>query len=394
MTVSRREEIPPRGFPVEEFETRTARAQKLLREQALDALLIMTEPEFAYFTGFNSYFWQSPTRPWFLVIPAKGKPVAIIPGIGENAVSQSWLDDIRVWTSPNPEDEGISLLAATLRELAPRHRRVGVPMGPETHLRMPVNDFQALRSGLSELEIVDATSIVRDLRMVKSEREIAKLAHICSIVSDAYDNVPNIIRAGMSEREARNAFRIDVLSRGVDSAPYIVTTSARGGVDDAIRFPSERLLSDGDVVFVDTGAEIDGYYSDFDRNFAIGSASRETRSAYDLVYRATGSGIAAAVPGARMSDVWLAMAEVLASGGATGGSVGRMGHGVGLRNTEWPSVMKTDKTIIRPGMVLAIEPGFEFAPGKIMLHEENIVVREDGPQLISRRAAPELPVIR
>jgi Xaa-Pro aminopeptidase len=386
-------QIPPRGFPVAEFEARVARAQAIMHAQAIDAMLVMTEPDFAYFTGFNSYFWQSPTRPWFLVIPADGKPIAVIPSIGENAVSLSWIDDLRVWASPNPADEGISLLAATIRECTTRNMRIGVPMGPETHLRMPANDFAALRAVLGGIEITDATAIISKLRMIKSEREIAKHIHICDIVSDAYDNVPTIIQSGMTERAARNAYRIDVLSRGVDSAPYIVATSGAGGADDAIRLPTETTLSDGDVLFIDTGAEIDGYYSDFDRNFAIGSVSDTTRRAYDLVYRATDAGIAAANVGARMCDIWKAMADTLSMGGASGGSVGRMGHGVGLRNTEWPSVMQSDMTVLQPGMVLAIEPGYDFAPGKMMLHEENIVIREDGPQLISRRAAHEIPVI-
>jgi len=384
---------PQRGFPVDEFEARTARAQKRMAAQSLDALLVMTEADFQYFSGFNSYFWQSPTRPWFLIIPAQGAPVAVIPGIGQNAVSQCWVTDIRIWSSPDPQDEGISLLAATLRDLGGPHSRVGVPMGPETHLRMPANDVAQLVAQLDPVALVDATDILRDLRMVKSAREIEKLTHICALVSDAYDNVPNIIHTGMSERAARNAYRIDVLSRGVDSAPYIVTSSGAGGADDAIRFPTDRILQDGDVMFIDTGAEIDGYFSDFDRNFALGAASDATKAAYALVHRATDAGIAAAQVGARCSDIWQAMNTVLTDGGAQGGSVGRMGHGVGLRNTEWPSIMATDQTVLVPGMVLAIEPGYDFAPGKMMLHEENVVITEAGPKLISRRAAPEIPVL-
>ena len=80
-----------------------------MRAADMDALLFMSEREFTYFAGFQSNFWQSPTRPWFLILPAKGKPIAVIPSIGKNALSISWIDDVRIWTSPNPEDEGISL---------------------------------------------------------------------------------------------------------------------------------------------------------------------------------------------------------------------------------------------------------------------------------------------
>lgn len=382
-----------RGFPIEEFETRVGNAQRLMRHADMDALLFMTEREFTYFAGFQSNFWQSPTRPWFLVLPAEGDPIAVIPSIGENALKLSWIKDVRLWASPNPEDEGISLLSDTLKSLATRHGRVGVPMGPETHLRMPANDVQALQSALGSVEMVDATDIIRSLRMVKSEREIAKHKYICGLVSDAYENMGSIAQAGMSEREILAAYRLDVLQRGADTVPYIVVTAAQDGTDDAIRYPNDCPLVAGDVLFVDTGAEFDGYYCDFDRNFAIGRASDLTKRAYDLAYRATDAGIAAVRPGARACDVWKAMADVLAAGGAQGSGVGRMGHGVGLHNTEWPSLMATDETVLQVGMVLAIEPGYDLAPGRMMLHEENVVVRENGAELLTRRAPPEIPIL-
>ena len=79
--------IPRRGFTEKEFEQRTHRAQKMMREQCLDALLLTTEPNVRYFSGFFSQFWHSPTRPWFLVVPVEGKPVAVIPEIGQSGMA-------------------------------------------------------------------------------------------------------------------------------------------------------------------------------------------------------------------------------------------------------------------------------------------------------------------
>ena len=70
-------------FAPAEYRDRTARAQALMARAGMDALFITTEAEFRYFTGFRTPFWQSPTRAWFLVIPARGDPVAVIPTIGE-----------------------------------------------------------------------------------------------------------------------------------------------------------------------------------------------------------------------------------------------------------------------------------------------------------------------
>jgi Xaa-Pro aminopeptidase len=88
------------------------------------------------------------------------------------------------------------------------------------------------------------------------------------------------------------------------------------------------------------------------------------------------------------------MNKVIEAAGATNAGVGRMGHGLGLAMTEWPSLMAGDDQPIEPNMVLTVEPGMEFAPNALMVHEENLLVTPDGPELLTRRAPPELPVIK
>ncbi|MEC8852426.1 MAG: aminopeptidase P family N-terminal domain-containing protein, partial [Pseudomonadota bacterium] len=77
-------------------------------------MLFTTEAEFRYFSGFRTLFWQSPTRPWFLFVPVDGKPVAVIPEIGAELMRRTWLDDIRTWPAPAPDDDGLSLLVDLL----------------------------------------------------------------------------------------------------------------------------------------------------------------------------------------------------------------------------------------------------------------------------------------
>ena len=78
-----------RGFEQSEFEQRTIRAQVAMRAGQLDALLLTTEPEVRYFTGFHTQFFESPTRPWFVVVPATSKPIAVIPEIGATGMQLS-----------------------------------------------------------------------------------------------------------------------------------------------------------------------------------------------------------------------------------------------------------------------------------------------------------------
>lgn len=384
---------PPRGFPQAEYEARTARAQAMMAEAGIDLLLLMTEPEFRYFSGFLTQFWQSPTRPWFLLVPASGKPVAVVPAIGADCLERTWLDEVRSWASPRPGDEGVSLLTEAIRDHAAAPARIGLPMGPETHLRMPLADHARLRAALPDHEFVDAEPVVRELRMVKSPAEIAKIAHICAIVSDVFEALPDFVGAGMSEAEIFRAFRIECLKRGADDVPYLVGGAAPGGVADIISPPSARRTETGDVLMLDTGAVFDGYYCDFDRNYAFGEADDAARRAYATVREAMDVGFDAARPGATCADIFRAMQDVLEQGGAQGNDVGRIGHGLGMQLTEWPSHTATDRTVVRPSMVLTLEPGMNFAQGRIMVLEENIVIRDDGPEYLTRPAPRELPVI-
>jgi len=365
----------------------------MMAHAGLDALLLTTEPEVRYFSGYLTQFWQSPTRPWFLVLPARGKPIAVIPAIGAECMARTWVEDIRTWSSPNPADEGVSLLAGTLTETAGARGRIGLPKGPETHLRMPLADFEALQRRLPDTTFADAGDILRALRMVKSEAEIAKVAHICGIVSEVFESLPGLLRAGMSEIEIFRLFKTECLRRGADDVAYLVGGAGADGYGDIISPPSTRPVEAGDVLILDTGSVFDGYYCDFDRNYAFGRAADDVRRAYEVVYAATEAGLQAARPGATCAEVYRAMQAVMDRGGALGNDVGRLGHGLGMQLTEWPSNHPEDRTRLEPGMILTLEPGMAFAPERVMVHEENIVIREGPPQLLTRRAAPELPII-
>lgn len=383
---------PPRGFPQSEFEARLSRAQSMMAAHNLSGLLLLTEAEVRYFTGFLTQFWQSPTRPWFLLIPAHGKPVAVIPSIGAETMERTWIDDIRTWPSPTPEDEGISLLGDTIHEVI-EPGEIGLPMGPETALRMSLNDFDRLRAILDRHRIVGDQEIMRGLRQIKSPAEIEKIQYVCDVVFGVFERLPSLISVGMADMDVFRTFKIACLEGGVDDVSYLVGGAGPGGYGDIISPPSGRALQDGDVLMIDTGCVFDGYFCDFDRNYAIGEPSNDVRQAHETVWQATEAGFAAAMPGARACDLWQAMQDVLADGGALGNDTGRMGHGLGMQLTEWPSHMASDQTVIEENMVLTLEPGMIFKPGKLMVHEENIAVTGEGARMLSRRAPRSMPVI-
>ncbi len=389
---------PRRDFPVAEFERRLERSQRLMRQAGLGALLLTTEPELRWFTGFLTQFWQSPTRPWFLVVPAQGKPVAVIPGIGAECMRRTWIEDIRTWPSPDPADDGVSLLTATLAEVK-GEGPVGLPMGPETHLRMPLGDFDRLKAGVT---FSDATALIRALRSVKSEAEVAKIRFAAQAASAAFARVPEILAPGMLDIDCFRAFTIAGLEAGLDQVAFLVGGAGPGGYRDIISPPLGRALTAGDVLILDVGGVYDGYFCDFDRNFVVGAMDEdgsldEAHKAHEVVWQATEAGLAAARPGATFADLYHAMQGAMSahhpSAASRDANVGRLGHGLGMQLTEFPSITPWDETVLVSGMVLTLEPGMEFLPGKLMVHEENIVIREGGAELLTVRAPREMPVI-
>ena len=178
-----------RGFSPAEFEQRTATVQSLMHDARLDAVLVTTEAEIRYFTGFHSQFFESPTRPWFVVVPAEGKPIAVIPTIGESGMAATWIDDIHTWPSPRPADDGISALASTISSLPTCHGRLGMPLGPESLLRMPAGDAKKLADAIPH-EVVDCAEMLLRQRFVKSPAEIEKIRRACQITSDAFEALP------------------------------------------------------------------------------------------------------------------------------------------------------------------------------------------------------------
>ena len=266
-------------------------------------------------------------------------------------------------------------------------------MGRESFLRMTINDFNKLKDNIQKHNFVDASSLIWELRMIKTKNEISKMKKIISIASKAFDELPNLIKIGQSEIEITNIMKKKLLDLGADHTLYMSCASGEGGYDQIICNPTEKKPSEGDILMIDTVATFDGYFCDFDRNFAFERANDLVQRAYATVYAATDAGLATAKPGATTSEIWLAMWRIMEKGGARGNSIGRLGHGLGMQLTEWPSNTEKDGTPLETGVVLTLEPSMEFAPGKQMVHEENILITEDGAELLSRRAPAELPVI-
>ena len=382
-----------RGFPQDEYYARISKLQIAMQDNKLDAILITSPHNFRYFTGLDSYFWESPTRPWFLLIPQDDNPVAIIPSIGKSALEKTWIKNIKTWPSPQPSDEGVTALKAIIIKTLPHKFNIGCELGLESHLRMSIDDFDKLRDNLINYKFLNASDILWKIRAIKSQNEIKKIKRIITIASKVFDEFPEKLHVGMSEIEICNLFKKELIDRGADHTLYMSCASGKGGYDQIICSPTEKKITDGDILIIDTGSTFDGYFCDFDRNYGFGRISKASQDAYNILWEATEKGLEKAKPGSTCQDISNAMLSVLNKAGLTSNNVGRMGHGLGLQLTEPPSIMSNDTTILKENMVMTIEPCFEYNPGKMLVHEENILITKSGYERLSTRTPKTIPII-
>tara|TARA_B100000609_G_scaffold87160_1_gene69626 strand:- start:493 stop:1644 length:1152 start_codon:yes stop_codon:yes gene_type:complete len=379
-------------FPKEEFTNRISKIQENLDRENIEAIIITSPSNFRYFSGLDSNFWESPTRPWFLVISKKNPIKAIIPSIGITALEKTLIKDIEVWQSPNPNDEGVTLLKKTIKNF-PINSKIGFELAFESHLRMSIQDFINIQKELSDYKFVDVSKIIWELRKIKSENEIENITQICSIASNVFDTFPEKIYTNITEKKATSIFKKELINNGADYIMYMACASGEGGYDQIITNPTEKKLNNGDILIIDTGSTLNGYFCDFDRNFGFGKINDISLDAYTKLWESIESTLEIIKPGISCAEIYSSLSKNLIAKDGNDGSVGRMGHGLGLQLTEPPSIMRNDHTVIEKNMIITLEPSIELDKNKILVQEENLLITENGYKLLSTRTPEKLPII-
>jgi Xaa-Pro aminopeptidase len=365
-------------FPDEEYERRLARLREAMAAEAVDAVVLSDDRLTWYFTGFGDVGpIGSPARPRVLCVPAVGEPAFFVHRSTELCVQEmSAVADVRSYRPLGPAP--VAEIVAFLRERG--CRRVGVELGAQLRPGMMVEDIDGLRAAVPEP--VDASRAVWAVRMVKSEAEIERIRAACRITDRAYERALPSLRAGMTEHAVAGLLRRTLGEEGADDA-WAWVASGRGQYDRIDGVVRERTLARGDLVFVDMGACVGGYWADFSRACVIGRATPGQLRMQELVAEVTGIGVATLVAGRTAGEAaGLVGAAMNERGLEFSSRAERYGHGLGLAVTERPDVWQSDGTLIRPGMVLTMEPGTWTEEG--MFHcEQNVLVTETGNEVLS-----------
>jgi Xaa-Pro dipeptidase len=359
----------------EERLARIARAQRLMRQHRLSALLIEPGASLTYFTGVK--WWRS-ERLTAAIIPAQGEIAIVTPHFEEPSVRESLKvpGEVRVW---NEDEDPLRTVAGFLRD-----RKATGDIGVEETVRYFAVD--GLARALPQARIRSANPVVRALRMIKSPSEIALMQAATDVTIAAYRHTYPQIRAGMSPADIGAIMNKATVALGGTPEFALVLLGEASAYPHGTGKPQE--VREGEIVLMDCGCNVEGYQSDVSRTFVFGQANAEQRRVWNHMHRGQQIAFAAAQlgrPAGSVDDAVRRYYESLGYGPdyKLPGLSHRTGHGIGLEGHEWPNLVRGEKTPLAPGMCFSDEPGL-YLPGKFGVRlEDCFYMTPAGPRWFS-----------
>ena len=364
---------------LEERKGRIEKAQRLMREQHVDAIYIEPGSSMFYYTGMR---WGTSERMLAMVLPARGEIGWVCPKFEEERARELitiGTGDIRTWE----EDESpYKRVAEILKDRGVRTGTVGI----EERVRFFLYD--GIRQVAPAIKYVSATPITAGCRMYKSPAELSLMQLANDITIVAYKATRDSMTEGMTQGEfAGNcaaAFRALGTSGGIFVSFGKYTAFPHGS-------STPQRLQQGDVVLMDGGCGIEGYQSDITRTFVFGKPTDRQRQIWDLEKKAQDAAFAAAKVGAPCETVDAAARKVITDAGfgpdyKVPGLPHRTGHGIGLDGHEWTNFVRGNKTPIQPGMCFSDEPTIVIYGEFGIRLEDCLYITPDGPKFFTKQS--------
>lgn len=222
---------------------------------------------------------------------------------------------------------------------------------------MPYRECVTLMTALKAYEIIDATPLIADMRIVKDIAEIDCIIKAQRIAEKSLDELKPYIKEGVSERELK--YRLEYLMGMNGSEQTAFDTIVAFGENSACAHakPSDKILCRGDIVLFDFGATFKGYRSDMTRTFVYGEVSQQIERMYTAVLNANKNAINAVIEGATASAIDNTARDTLNEYGFGEYFTHSTGHGVGIDIHELPTLNARGERVLRRGMVVTVEPG-------------------------------------
>lgn len=386
-------------FSSEEYQTRYHKALELMAKAGLDGLVVNSPTNIRYFAGgpLTDLFIET-FNIFFLIIPAsESQEPALVMSTGrEGTASTSWIKDRRFWTyaetgSLMEHGRAYELIWETIKDKSIDGSTLGMEFGSGCRLGMSINELEAFKASLPNTNIVDGTSVIWDCRRIKSNLEIEKIREACRITSLGFETGFRSLRRGMTERELEKIIRGSYFQEGASKSGFLAVMAGSERMIWADALASEYSIQMNDLVMLDGGCTVAGYYADMSRMASMGAPTDEVRRLYQAAVASNDAVINTIRAGERISEICLAGGKALEERGVSHLKVfggGATGHGIGLNLKEPPDLRIDSDEILEAGMTLAIEPAITDIPGwsaatAFFILEQDILVTEDGHELLT-----------
>ena len=343
------------------FQARQAKLREHLATTRFDGLIISHLPNIRYLCGFTG-------SAGLLLVEEAGTV---------------FFSDVRYDTQAHDEVKGArviiakkAVLPALADFLAARRKRArGWAIGIESEHFTIAEKKRLTRLRPAGVSLKDAPSIVERFRMVKDADELELIRSAVRLGARVFDRALEVIRPGVKETEVAGEMELAARRGGAEemSFPTIIASGARSALPHGRA--SDQSIAKGGFVVCDFGVILSGYCSDQTRTVWVGAekdAPESARQGYEAVRQAQQAAMDAVRPGATVGEVDAAARKVLKRDGLGRYFTHSTGHGVGLEIHEAPRVAAGQIEILKPGMVITIEPGVYF-PGKWGVRIEDMV---------------------
>ena len=372
---------------------RIAKVQAALAASGLRALLLWKNENVRYLTSLRAQliaYKASSLNGVLLTVDSD--PILLGSGgeVDKARFGMPWLAQVHAV----PVMEQQQLIAGFVKEtLGPILRDFGVTEGRIGIDQSNISLIEALRTHLPDIVVADGDAVMQVARLVKLDEEIAIIEEACAIGDAVTQRAIDSSRAGRRECEVAGDAMQTLYYLGGEM-PHVVTPFVASGehMSPPHRINTDKIIRNGDLVFIDIGAMWNGYFSDIGRTTVVGRPSLEQKKIYTAVYEGLMAGIAVMRPGNTNADV----AEAIVMKVAEHGFRERLfslfiGHGIGIGANEPPYIGETlaGATVyeLQPNMVFAVEPlvwveGLRGGGGVRI--EDMVLVTAADPRVLSR----------
>lgn len=362
---------------VQEREGRIEKAQRLMAENKIEALLLDGGTSMEYFTGVS---WGQSERTMVAIIPSKGEVKFVCPAFEAERLRELITigKDVRTWEE---HESPYVQVANVFKDFGIRNGNIGI----EERLRFFL--FDGVRKEASHLNYISGDPVSVPCRLIKSPTELALMQRANDITIAAYKVVISMLWEGMSPAD------FGALAREAHSK-----LGANGGAFANFGEPSAyphgsikpQKLKKGDIVLLDGGCKVGGYGSDISRTIVFGAEpTKRQREVWDAEKKAQAAGFAAAKIGDPCENVDIAARQVLVDAGygpgyKLPGCPHRTGHGIGMDGHEWGNMVLGNKLLLQPGMCFSVEPNISIYGEFGVRLEDCVYMTEGGPKWFSQ----------